>query len=276
MAMTNTAPPIEAGAARSDCSIGYRAELDGLRAFAVLAVIIYHFNQALLPRGYLGVDVFFVLSGYLISSILLSDIKAQRFSVLRFWDRRIKRILPAAALVVLVISSVQYSCFFEPDALQYQRQKTAALGSYANIYFWLNHHDYWGPALEQSPWLHYWSLSLEEHYYVLYPVCLCLVLRLGKRWLTAALTLVTLVSFALYAYGSIYYPNATFYLLPTRVWELGSGCLLAMPPSTAVQSKASLRTILGLGVIGAAYLVPVGSGPATLHTLAAVVGACCC
>src|SRR5262245_35517603 len=118
--------------------IKYRPEIDGLRCLAVVAVILFHVKKPLIPGGYLGVDVFFVISGFLITSIILHEISEETFSLTNFWIRRIKRIFPAATFVLLVVSLIQLAFIYRPDLLQQSDQKLAALFSLANIYFWRN------------------------------------------------------------------------------------------------------------------------------------------
>ncbi len=255
-------------------SIRYRPEIDGLRCFAVLAVIIFHVKESFLPGGYLGVDVFFVISGYLITSIILRETADGDFSLAKFWDRRIKRILPAASVVLLVVSVVQSLILFRPDLQQLLNQKIACLLSFANVSFFVNAGDYWGNAAEESPFLHYWSLSLEEQYYLLYPIFLVVLIRTVRTHLTGLLLFMVIASFAIFAYGATHYPSATFYLLPARMWQLGAGCLLAVSSNSKPFGNTSLGTLTGIALIGLSFLFPVSRSGIGYEALAAVVGAC--
>ena len=209
-------------------SLRYRPEIDGLRCLAVLAVMAFHEKESLLPGGYLGVDVFFVISGFLITSIIIRETENGTFSLVRFWDRRIKRILPAASIVLLTVSLSQSLVIFRPDLRLQLNQKIACLLSLANLHFARSAGDYWGNGTEESPFLHYWSLSVEEQYYILYPLLLVVLIRRARSHLAPLLLFMVIASFALFAYGAVHNSSATFYLLPTRMWQLGAGCLLAV------------------------------------------------
>lgn len=209
-------------------SIGYRAEIDGLRAFAVVPVILFHMGFSWIAGGYIGVDVFFVISGFLITSILAKEIGEGSFSFREFWARRIRRILPAMIVVSAATLGFAYLFVFKGDHSAIGKQALSALFSVANVYFWRTTGDYWGTQAEESPFLHTWSLSVEEQFYVLFPLTLSLVVRFRLRWMTGIMLFVILSSFGLFLYGVSTHPTATFYLLPTRAWELGTGCLLAV------------------------------------------------
>ena len=255
-------------------SLRYRPEIDGLRCFAVLAVIAFHAKESLLPGGYLGVDVFFVISGYLITSIIIRQTTDGQFSLAKFWDRRIKRILPAASVVLLTVSLFQSAIVFRPDLQQLLGQKIAALFSFANIYSWINTGDYWGHAVKESPFLHYWSLSVEEQYYFLYPILLTALIRRTRKHLPVLMLSAVIVSFAAFTYGAVHHPNATFYLLPTRIWQLGAGCLLAVSSNQKPFGTTSLGTLTGISLIALAYLFPGSTSGVGYEALAVVVGAC--
>lgn len=255
-------------------SLRYRPEIDGLRCIAVLAVIAFHAKESLLPGGYLGVDVFFVISGYLITSIIIRETKDGSFSLAKFWDRRIKRILPAASIVLLTVSVSQSTVIFRPDLQQLLSQKVACLLSFANFHFWMDAGDYWGNTAEESPFLHYWSLSVEEQYYLLYPLLLVVLIRRARTRLTALLLLMVIASFAVFAYGAVHHPSATFYLLPTRMWQLGAGCLLAVSLNRRPIETTSLGTLAGISLISLSFIFPVTTSGIGYEALAAVAGTC--
>ena len=255
-------------------SIQYRPEIDGLRCLSVLAVIAFHAKVFLVPGGYLGVDVFFVISGFLITSIILKESSEGKFSLTKFWDRRIRRILPAAAFVLLAVSVFQSSMVFRPDVQQLSEQKLPALLSFANFHFWKNTGDYWGSAAEDSPFLHYWSLSVEEQYYLLYPVLLVALLSMARRHLSTVIAAVMIASLAAFCYGIIHHPHAAFYLLPTRMWQLGAGCLLAVHANRKSFAPSASGTLLGISLIGITFLFPANPWGIGYESLAAVAGAC--
>jgi len=242
---------------RDQAMMKYRADIDGLRAVAVLPVVLFHAGLTLFSGGFVGVDVFFVISGFLITKIIIDDIEQGRYSVARFYERRIRRIMPAY-LVTVTLTLVVALVLLLPDDL-------ADLGSSAlwsalmssNVFFWIESRDYFNGAAELKPLLHTWSLSVEEQFYVLFPIVL-LVLKWVRLWRFAALLclLAALASFALSVYGVAYAPMATFYLLPTRAWELMVGSVLAFGLFPSFGGRAAgWESLVGLALI----LVPVFS-----------------
>jgi peptidoglycan/LPS O-acetylase OafA/YrhL len=237
--------------------IAYRPDIDGLRAIAVLGVVFFHaglrFPGGLrFQGGYVGVDVFFVISGFLITSLLLKDLRQGTFSLLNFWERRARRILPAMAVVVAAILVAGWFFLMPADYEVLSKQVIALLGFSSNIKLWLEC-GYFSAVSETKPLLHTWSLSLEEQFYLLIPLLLAFLFWIRKSYrIVPMLLIITLVSFGLAVYGSYYVPDATFFLLPTRAWELGLGSLLACARPIP---QARLRTVAAwLGL--AAILVP--------------------
>jgi peptidoglycan/LPS O-acetylase OafA/YrhL len=211
-----------------DTGAEYRPEVDGLRAIAVVSVIIFHLNAAWLPGGFAGVDVFFVISGYLMTRIIRGDIESGRFSFARFWARRIRRIYPALLVVVVAVLMVQHYLGFRPDEAIVGRHAVAAIASYSNVYLWREDANYWGTDAEHLPFLHTWSLSIEEQFYLLLPLAMVVIARVSQRlWLPTALACVagSMAGLWLLRAG---HPAAAFYLLPTRAWELGFGAAAAL------------------------------------------------
>ncbi|MEM7122532.1 MAG: acyltransferase family protein [Pseudomonadota bacterium] len=229
----------------------YRAEIDGLRALAVIPVILFHAGFDLFGGGYVGVDVFFVISGYLITTIIHTEIQAGSFSILGFYDRRIRRILPALMLVCLV--SIPFAWMWMlPNEFRNFAQSLVAISVFAsNILFWLES-DYFAAAAELKPMLHTWSLAVEEQFYVFFPLFLLLFRRLTVKSLLAVIILCAIVSLALAEWASTTHPIANFYLLPTRAWELAVGAMLALTAPTWLRTDgvvAQTGSALGFGMI---------------------------
>lgn len=206
-------------------NLTYRPEIDGLRAFAVVPVVLYHAGVGYFPGGFVGVDIFFVISGYLISRIILDGIEAGVFSFTDFYERRIRRILPA--LFVVIFCTLVVGCLV---ALPLQIKSTAnsaiaALFSVSNFFFWLQS-GYFAPAAELVPLLHTWSLGVEEQFYIFFPILLLVLSRLQVST-RQVLAIAFLPLFLAAAWLSYHKPSFAFYLLPARAWELILGAILA-------------------------------------------------
>lgn len=205
----------------------YRPEIDGLRTIAVVAVIIFHLGFEWFPGGYLGVDVFFVISGFLISSIILKELNEGTFRFTNFWARRVRRIFPAMLAMILTTLVVIWLIGFKGLHPVIGQQSVSALFSVANLFFWRSSGDYWGPSAETFPLLHTWSLSVEEQFYLFFPIVLFFAHRFFRNRINWLLYGICTVSILLFFLGMELYPTATFYLLPTRAWELALGAVLA-------------------------------------------------
>ena len=239
----------------------YRQEIDGLRAVAVVPVVFFHAGFETFSGGFVGVDVFFVISGYLITSIILTEMAAGRFTLLRFYERRARRILPALFLVILICLPFAWQ-WLHPNALRDFSQSLAAVSLFSsNFLFWIKS-GYFDAASELSPLLHTWSLAVEEQYYLFFPLAL-LAIGIGRqRVLGATLLIVALISLALAQWMTDTAPAAGFFLLPARAWELMIGALTAFAlfsersPLTAVSSSRALCEGLGLaGLLLIAYAI---------------------
>lgn len=204
----------------------YRYEIDGLRAVAVLSVILFHANFQWFEGGFLGVDIFFVISGYLISNIIISGIAGDRFRLLNFYEQRARRILPALFLVMLV-SLVFALLTFSPRSLKDFGQSLFATSLFSsNILFFLETH-YFAAGSDLKPLLHTWSLAIEEQFYIIFPLFLLSAWPFGIRWIIIALLIIFFTSLGLAQWGAYNEPNFTFYLLLTRAWELLLGSFIA-------------------------------------------------
>lgn len=245
--------------------IAYRPEIDGLRAVAILPVVFYHADFMGFDGGFVGVDVFFVISGYLIATIIIRDLIKGRFSILGFYERRARRILPALFFVILACLPVAVFLMFPSQLVEFGKSVLATVFFGSNILFWLDS-GYFAAANELKPLLHTWSLALEEQFYLFFPLGMALLWRFGLRLKGLMLTvaLMGLVSFILADWASTRMPAANFYLLPTRAWELASGVLTAFwllrrPIAQGPWAEAS--SLLGLGLIGLAVVTLDGNYP---------------
>ncbi len=219
--------PAPAGAAH----LAYRRDIDGLRAVAVLSVVLFHAFPALLRGGFIGVDVFFVISGFLISSILLRELEQGSFSFAGFYARRVRRIFPALVLVLASCLVFGWLALFPDEYQQLGKHVVGGAGFAANFFYWAQV-GYFDTAADTKPLLHLWSLGIEEQFYILWPVILLLGWRLRANLLVLAGVL-ALASFAVNVGGIAGYPSATFYSPASRAWELllgaGLACLHARP-----------------------------------------------
>lgn len=210
-------------------SPGYRPDIDGLRGVAVAAVVLFHGHLGV-SGGYVGVDVFFVISGYLITRLILRAQDRSEFSLREFWLRRVRRLAPAVIVVVLASMLAGAWLMFPRDYYYFTKSSLAQVLLASNIHF-NDYLDYFAGPAELQPLLHTWSLAVEEQFYLIFP----LLLAIGRRWprprLAAGLAALALGSLAYSVYCVQHYPSAAFFLLPSRAWELVLGALLVFLPS---------------------------------------------
>lgn len=216
----------------SEDKLAYRPEIDGLRSVAVLAVIIYHADSRLLSGGFIGVDVFFVISGFLITSLLLADLKQGRFSLAQFYERRCRRILPPLVVMALIVTVLGWLFLLPADYRDFGSSLKAMAAFVANHYFF-GKTGYFDTAAFSKPLLHTWSLSVEEQFYIVLPLLLWLLYRRRPSTISPVLGGLFLLSLAASCLMTFYWPSAAFYLLPARFWELMTGSLLALWPSAS-------------------------------------------
>lgn len=212
-------------------TLKYRPEIDGLRTIAVIAVIIYHAQFVLagldvLSGGFIGVDIFFVISGYLITFIILSDIELNRFTFRNFYERRARRILPALFTVILFSFPVAWIVMLPQNFKDFAFSILSSLAFGSNIWF-LQEDSYASPHSLLKPFLHTWSLSVEEQFYVLFPILLLFVYKFFEKYIWTVLIGLFIISLILAEWSSMHNPDAAFYLLPMRGWELLAGAFLA-------------------------------------------------
>ena len=232
-------------------ALRYRPEIDGLRAIAVLAVVFFHAKLGC-TGGYIGVDVFFVISGFLITSLILRDIQTSNFKAVDFWERRIRRIAPAFVVTTLATLVAAWLLFLPDDFDRVGRAVMAQTLFGSNIYHW-RVSGYFAPAAETLPLLHTWSLAVEEQFYIILPIALVLVGAWRRSWLSPAIALACAASFGLGVWATPKHPGAAFFLLPTRAWELLLGSLIAGYPTWGSGTPRWAReaiSLIGLSAIG--------------------------
>jgi peptidoglycan/LPS O-acetylase OafA/YrhL len=234
----------------------YRPEIDGLRALAVMPVIFFHAGFGVFAGGYVGVDVFFVISGYLITSLIVEELHGGRFSLVGFYERRARRILPALIVVALACVPFAWLWLLPAEMRSFSKSLVAIAAFVSNLFFW-SERGYFGTAIELKPLIHTWSLAVEEQFYLFFPLLLMIFVR-GRR---AAVVLLGAISLALCLWLSQVHVHSAFYLLPTRLWELAVGAAVALwRPATGnrVPGAAGWSSLLegaGLSMIVAAVLM---------------------
>ena len=227
----------------------YRAEIDGLRAVAVLPVILFHAGLETFSGGFVGVDVFFVLSGYLITSIILNDLHGGVFSISSFYERRVRRILPALFFVILSCLPFAWMWMFPDASITFGQSIVATIIFASNMFFW-RQSNYFSPDAELMPLLHTWSLAVEEQYYLLFPIIVAAIWKFRKEKLFHVLVSLTLISLVLSEWGWRHEPRANFYLAPTRAWELLVGSICAL-----ILFKKSVKASNLLATIGLVFIL---------------------
>lgn len=239
----------------SEHALSYRPEIDGLRAIAILPVVLYHAGLAAVSGGFVGVDVFFVISGYLITSIILAERRAGRFSLTNFYARRIRRIFPALFVMMAACYPVAFAVMGPVGMAEFAGSVTAATVFLANAFFY-DISGYFATAAEVKPLLHTWSLAVEEQFYLVFPALVLLTWRMGARRQVMLFAVLAVLSLTL-AQWDIAQGKAdrAFFMLQTRLWELMAGALaawwLASPRGAALRAGGRLRhgAIVGLALI---------------------------
>jgi peptidoglycan/LPS O-acetylase OafA/YrhL len=241
----------------------YRPDIDGLRAIAVLSVMFYHVDSRLMPGGFVGVDIFFVISGYLITLQILKELGSGRFSIGEFYRRRIKRIAPAMLVVLAATLFISQFLFRPEDAENAARSAFWSIMSLANVHFWLfEDASYFATSSDELPLLHYWSLGVEEQFYLFWPIILTLcATRVRSRGFALTALAVAIGSFL---FAQVYFytdPSFVYYMLPTRAGELLTGAILAWfvsrqnEASIGELANQALATIGLVLIIGSLYLL---------------------
>lgn len=251
----------------------YRKEVDGLRALAVLPVILNHAKIPPFFGGFVGVDIFFVISGFLISSIIWKDVSNDKFSIVDFYERRARRIIPALVLVILVSCVAAYFTMLPDDLENFAQSVVATLAFSNNILLTLTS-GYWELGSDFKPLLHTWSLGVEEQFYLIYPLLVMLLYRFKKQWFGPALIAGIIVSLFLSIWLTPKFPDASFYLIHTRAWELllGAVCAYYKPRWELSAKGANWASLIGLlfiilSIVGIDEKTPYPSGYAILPCL---------
>jgi len=230
----------------------YRADIDGLRAAAVLAVLLYHFDFKAFSGGFTGVDIFFVISGFLITQNIIADLSGSSFSFARFYARRVKRLFPALYATLLLSLLASHLLFTPEHHLQFGKSLLASLLSVSNILFW-QEAGYFDTAADFKPLLHTWSLAVEEQFYFIWPALLLLLVKLGRKWLLAALLLGSAVSLCCAERWLRSDPSGAFFLTPFRLAEFACGAALVWLP--APRRKWLAELLLAAGLLGISWSI---------------------
>ena len=236
--------------------LNYRPEIDGLRAIAVTSVVLYHAqfifdNHKFFTGGFIGVDIFFVISGYLITLILLKQLVSKgSISFRNFYERRIRRILPPLLIVILLSLPFAWIYLLPSNFIEYIKSILFSLGFGSNFYFHFSSQQYGAESGLLVPLLHTWSLSVEEQYYILFPIFLLITFKYFKEYLLSILFLAAMFSLLIADWGSKNFLSATFYLLHSRMWELLAGSILAYFEINLGQRSKNQKLNLILPTIG--------------------------
>jgi peptidoglycan/LPS O-acetylase OafA/YrhL len=232
-------------------SLQYRPDIDGLRAIAVLSVVFYHFGAGWLPGGFTGVDVFFVISGYIITLNIMEKVQAGEFSIRDFYIRRIKRIVPALVFMIATVLIVGWIFIVPPDYRLIGKSAIYSVLGLGNLYFYGNT-DYFDPKAETQPLLHTWSLGVEEQFYLVWPIAFLIATIFFKTRLRIAVALAafTFSAFIFSEWATQSYSKAAFYLPFARAWELALGCLIAFLPPIRSRLYSEFTVLIGLLLVG--------------------------
>lgn len=252
----------------------YRPEIDGLRALAVIPVVLFHAGFSLFSGGFVGVDIFFVISGYLITSIIIADKEKGTFSIINFYERRARRILPALFLILLVCLPFAWAWMMPNQLKSFARSMVHVLFFISNIFFY-DESDYFSDISAESPLLHTWSLAVEEQYYILFPLLFIVLWKYGRKNVIKFIVGGLLASLALSEYGWRFDPVANFYLVLSRAWELFSGSLCAFYLVDKKPIKNDILSFLGLFLIVVSIFIFDETTPfPSVYALVPVIGAC--
>ena len=207
--------------------MNYRKEIDGIRALAVISVILFHAGFSTFSGGFFGVDIFFVISGYLITKVIVEELENGAFSLLNFYERRIRRIIPALSFVMLCTLPFAWLWMMPQDLKEFSRSLISTPLFLSNFLFYLTS-DYFSTSSEFIPLIHTWSLAVEEQYYILFPLFLMFIWKLGKKWSIFLLSIIAITSFLIAKNNSLTKPLYAFYMLQSRAFEILIGAIIAL------------------------------------------------
>ena len=266
--------------------LNYRPEIDGLRAIAVVSVIVYHaqiffLDHKIFKSGFIGVDIFFVISGYLITSIIYKELLAtETFSFKHFYERRIRRILPVLLVVILASLPFAWIYLLPHSLIDFSKSILYSLGFSSNFYFGYSGQQYGAESSLFKPFLHTWSLSVEEQYYILFPIIFLITFKYFKKYLIYILILGFFISIGTAEWGIRNYPTFNFYVLPTRGWELLAGSILAYFEIMLGHRNKNKNLKLVLPSIGLILIIhsilflPDEIFHPSFYTLSSIIGVC--
>lgn len=232
----------------------YRRDIDGLRALAIIPVLLFHAHVPGFSGGYVGVDIFFVISGFLITGIVAREVDERRFSLARFYERRFRRIVPALSAMILAVLGLAALLYLPGDLENVPRSALAATLFASNLWFFTDT-GYFSGGADVKPLLHTWSLAVEEQYYIGFPILLMLLARFAPRWRTVVVTGIAAGSLALSIGMQRDASGFAFYLLPTRAWELFAGALLALGAVPTVRARWLREAISWIGMAAIVFAV---------------------
>jgi peptidoglycan/LPS O-acetylase OafA/YrhL len=215
----------------------YRSDIDGLRAIAVISVMLYHAGISTFGGGFIGVDIFFVISGYLITFILIDEIENNKFKITTFYERRIRRIIPALLFMMIVSSAVFYFILLPDDLENFGQSIVATLAFSNNILLWMTS-GYFESSIDLKPLAHTWSLGVEEQFYIITPIFLIVFYRILKyKGILIYLFSTFILSFIFCIFASSLWSDANFYLIFSRIWEIGAGSIAATATARSMRDK---------------------------------------
>ncbi|MFS1704569.1 acyltransferase family protein, partial [Alteromonas sp. AMM-1] len=227
-------------------AIGFRSDINFLRAIAVILVVVFHFSNTLLPGGFVGVDIFFAISGYLMTGIIFSQIQANTFSLISFYLARAKRIIPALAFMVLCVLLYAWFYLYDVEFINLLKHAFSSLLFYSNVVYW-QEAGYFSASSHQNWLLHTWSLSVEWQFYIVYPIILLALTRIvGLRWTKLLVIVGAIASFAASVYASNIWPDPAYFSLPTRAWQMMVGGIAFLFPVALSATNKKAISLLGL------------------------------